>query len=311
MISIVIPLYNKEKQIANTLQSVFAQTFQEYEIVIVNDGSTDRGVEIVKQIKDSRIRLIEQKNQGVSVARNTGIQEANYEYIALLDADDEWKPTYLDTQVDLIRSFPECSVYACAYEFKYSNKTEPLILTKLPFSGEKGMLTNYFEVASCSHPPLWTSAIIVRKESIISVGGFPKGVTSGEDLLVWAKLATHYKIAYNKPSLVYFHHPESVYDRPPRIEMDGDFVHSQLLLLYNNAEKNIKYQLRKYIGRWNEMRTVIFIEAGFRGKAFFSLLKIIIYKGISNKVFFLGFMILSPSTIQKRITKHIRNAKKK
>ena len=91
MISVVIPLYNKEKQIKRTIQSVLTQTFQDFEIVIVNDGSTDNSTIEVEKIKDSRIRLIHQENAGVSAARNKGIEEAKYELIALLDADDEWK----------------------------------------------------------------------------------------------------------------------------------------------------------------------------------------------------------------------------
>ena len=94
MISVVIPLYNKEEQIADTLQSIFAQTFQDFEIVIVDDGSTDNSVEEVEKFDDSRIRLIHQTNAGVSAARNRGIEEARGELIAFLDADDEWKPEY-------------------------------------------------------------------------------------------------------------------------------------------------------------------------------------------------------------------------
>ena len=92
MISVVIPLYNKEKQIKRTLQSVLTQTFQDFEIVIVNDGSTDNSTIEVEKIKDSRIRLIHQENAGVSAARNKGIEEAKYELIALLDAKTNiWK----------------------------------------------------------------------------------------------------------------------------------------------------------------------------------------------------------------------------
>ena len=87
MISVVIPLYNKEKQIRKTLQSVLTQTFQDFEIVVVNDGSTDNSAIEVEKVKDPRIRLIHQQNAGVSAARNKGIEEARYELIAFLDAD--------------------------------------------------------------------------------------------------------------------------------------------------------------------------------------------------------------------------------
>ena len=94
MISVVIPLYNKEKYIKRAIESVLNQTFQKFEIIVVNDGSTDKSAEIVQNIKDPRIRLINQKNAGVSAARNRGIQEAKYEYIAFLDADDFWEKIF-------------------------------------------------------------------------------------------------------------------------------------------------------------------------------------------------------------------------
>ena len=101
IISVVIPLYNKEKKIEYTLKSVFTQTFQNFEIVIVDDGSTDNSVEEVEKFTDSRIRLIHQTNAGVSAARNRGIEAASGELIAFLDADDVWMPEYLATQYGL------------------------------------------------------------------------------------------------------------------------------------------------------------------------------------------------------------------
>src|SRR5699024_6424946 len=95
MFSIVIPLYNKELSITNTLQSVLNQTFTDFEVVIVNDGSTDNSVEKVEAFNDPRIRLIHQANAGVSAARNKGIEEANYDWISFLDADDLWMENHL------------------------------------------------------------------------------------------------------------------------------------------------------------------------------------------------------------------------
>ena len=106
MISVIIPLYNKEKQVAHTLESVLSQTFQRFEIVVVNDGSTDNSVAEVEKIGDSRIRLIHQKNGGVSAARNRGIEDSKYELLAFLDADDEWKPEYLEAQYNLFEKYP-------------------------------------------------------------------------------------------------------------------------------------------------------------------------------------------------------------
>ena len=146
MISVVIPLYNKEKQIKRTLQSVLTQTFQDFEIVIVNDGSTDNSTIEVEKIKDSRIRLIHQENAGVSAARNKGIEEAKYELIALLDADDEWKNKYLEVQYDLYKKYPKCDIFACNYEFvNEKHDISPTIIKKLSFKENDGILNNYFE----------------------------------------------------------------------------------------------------------------------------------------------------------------------
>ena len=143
-ISVVIPLYNKEKQIAHTLQSVLNQTFQDFEIVIVDDGSTDGSVAEVEKFSDSRIRLIHQKNAGVSAARNRGIEAAKGDLIAFLDADDVWMPEYLATQYHLSQKYPDCNVFACNYEFRDTEgKVTPTIIRKLPFTREDGILSNY------------------------------------------------------------------------------------------------------------------------------------------------------------------------
>ncbi|MDE7180535.1 MAG: glycosyltransferase [Muribaculaceae bacterium] len=184
MISVVIPLYNKASFIEETLRSVFNQSYANYEIIVVDDGSTDNGPEIVGQLKNARLRLISQPNSGVSVARNTGIREARGEYIAFLDADDIWKPDYLQTQNDLITRYPQCDVFVTKYEFMNENgQVTPVPINKLPFSSEDGLLTNYFQVAACSYPPIWTGCVVVRKKVFEEIGYFPKGIKLGEDLI--------------------------------------------------------------------------------------------------------------------------------
>lgn len=112
MLSVVIPLYNKEHTILRTLYSVVTQTYSDFEIIIIDDGSTDRSVQLIEsRIDDSRVRIISQENQGVSAARNRGVAEAKYPYIAFLDADDEWLPTYLDKVKEAIGVFPEAGMY--------------------------------------------------------------------------------------------------------------------------------------------------------------------------------------------------------
>jgi glycosyltransferase involved in cell wall biosynthesis len=201
MISVIIPLYNKERQIADTLRSVFAQTYDDYEVVVVDDGSTDGSAAVVAAVSDTRIRLIHQSNAGVSAARNRGIAEARGELIALLDADDEWKPDYLATQMRLVSEYPQCDVFATNYEFRNERgEVTPTIIRRLPFTTESGVLTNYFDVAAHSNPPICSISIMARKSALEAVGGFPIGVVSGEDLLTWARLACRYQMAWTNSS---------------------------------------------------------------------------------------------------------------
>lgn len=303
MISVVIPLYNKEKQIACTLQSVFEQTFQNFEIVIVDDGSTDNSVEEVEKFDDSRIRLIHQTNAGVSAARNRGIEEASGELIAFLDADDVWMPEYLATQYGLYQKYPECSVYACNYEFRDSEgKVTPTIIRKLPFEGEDGILSNYFEVASCSHPPICSISIMVKKTAIQAIGGFPLGIKSGEDLLTWARLAVSGTIAYSRKSLAMFIRDEGLFnkDQQLRVPEKEDIVGQELKKLYNINRHIIG--LNKYVALWHKMRTRIFIDKKDRRKAIKECLISMKYN-MNVKILVFLVLIFLPSSFSRKVFK--------
>lgn len=314
MVSVIIPLYNKEKQIAHTLQSVLNQTFQDFEVVIVDDGSTDGSVAEVEKFCDSRIRLIHQENAGVSAARNRGIEEAKSDLIAFLDADDEWKSEYLATQYHLSQKYPDCSVFACNYEFRDTEgKVTPTIIRKLPFTGEDGILSNYFEVASCSHPPLWTSAIMVKTQIIQDIGGFPVGIPSGEDLLTWARLAIQNNIAYS-----YF--PMAIYNTrneqertlsdlrrtaPPDLRSIKDKVGTVLQHLYkNHQDDDQKKQLAMYVAFWYKMRAVVNLNLNYRFAAIKCACKSLVFNKKNVNVYFLILLSLFvPYSFVKRILK--------
>lgn len=302
MISIVIPLYNKEKQIAHTLQSVFAQTFQDFEIVIVDDGSTDNSVKEVKKFNDPRVLLIQQSNAGVSAARNRGIEEARGELIAFLDADDEWKPEYLATQSGLYQKYPECSVYACNYEFRDSKgNVTPTIIRKLPFEGEDGILSNYFEVASCSHPPLCTSAVVIKKSAIQAIGGFPVGIKSGEDLLTWARLAVETNIAYSTRPLAIYNMGEGyiLSNLPPRRQDVGDPVGKELVKLLDRYPD--KKALKQYISHWHKMRASVAVRCGETMEVMKEVFLALKYNVLNLKVIFFFFLMLLPSKLRAYI----------
>lgn len=120
--TVIIPLYNKENYTENTLKSILNQTFTDYEVLIVNDCSTDKSVEKVKPFLSDKIKLIEHStNKGLSASRNTGINNSNANYITYLDADDLWKPMFLETVYQLITDFPEAKIFGTNYEEVYSN----------------------------------------------------------------------------------------------------------------------------------------------------------------------------------------------
>lgn len=301
MISVVIPLYNKEKQIAGTLHSVLAQTFQDFEVVIVNDGSTDRSAEVVKMLDDHRIRLINQNNAGVSAARNRGIAEAYGEFVAFLDADDEWSVDYLSTQYMLTQEYPQCDVFVTNYSFKdeYGQLTHTRI-NGLLIKKESGILTNYFKVASISNPPICASSVMVRKKAIKDVGGFPMGIVTGEDLLVWAKLAAKYNIAYTKKVCAFYYVPLKGTDRidPKDMSIKNDIVRIELKkMLKSNKPENFK----RYLSFWDKMRAVINLRKGERREALNYCLKSVGNDPFNYKAWILMGLCLSPNKFIKKL----------
>lgn len=267
MISIIIPLYNKEASIATALRGVLAQTYQDFEVVVVDDGSTDGGAAVVETFEDPRIRLIRQENAGVSAARNRGIAEARGEHVAFLDADDEWMPEYLETQHKLTEKYSHCDVFVTNYEFH----NEDGVVTKttinnLSFATEDGVFENYFEVAIASTPPICSISIMMRIEIIRSIGGFPVGVTLGEDLLTWARLACKYRIAYTKkPLAIYNFRTQKQLVTPRRAPDKDDVVGRELHNLYQQYPSI--QSLDAYIALWHKMRMVTYVRLNMKKEA--------------------------------------------
>lgn len=300
MISVVIPLYNKERQIADTLRSVLQQSFQNFEIVVVNDGSTDGSVAAAESVQDERICIIHQENAGVSAARNRGIAEARYELIAFLDADDRWKPDYLQTQYELTQKYSECSVFACNYEFVHADgSVHPTIIHKLPFEGTDGILSNYFEVASCSHPPICSISIMVRREAIQSIGGFPIGIKSGEDLLTWARLACREQITYSRRHLAEFHVEGYLRgEKPKRRPDETDLVGKELSLLLADSEQR---GARAYLSLWYKMRASIYLRLEESLPCIKECVKSLRYSPFNVKVVAMVVLACMPIKIRKLI----------
>ncbi len=308
-ISVVIPLYNKRTTILRALNSVFDQTYLPEEIIVVNDGSTDGSEQIVANLSHPLVKLINQINEGVSESRNRGIAEAKGDWIAFLDADDEWMPEYLKTIKLLSEKYSQCDILATGYFFQhYSGVRKGTVLRKLPFKGEDGILSNYFEVAVNSHPPFCSCSVIVKKESIKSIGGFPLKIHSGEDLLTWAKLACHYDIAYCiNPQVIYYLNPAGNTDKRSSGPPEFDLVSIELNKLKNNCTKHPKKHLTHFIAHWHKMRASIFIRIlNKKSQALKEIRKSILVNPLNIKIYILLCMIILPKRIIDKLFQ-IRN----
>lgn len=181
-ISVVIPLYNKEREIGHTLRSVLAQRTPPLEVIVVDDGSTDASADVVRRDGSPTVRLIAQTNRGVSAARNRGIREARGRYVALLDGDDRWHPDYLTEIFRLMAAYPECGAYATSF---FIQSVEGLVQADTP-RGEGPV--DFFREA-LERYVLIPSVTTLRRDLVLEAGGFPEGMKLGEDQYLWTKIA--------------------------------------------------------------------------------------------------------------------------
>lgn len=276
MFTVIIPLYNKEKYIQRTLESVLSQSFEEFEVIVVNDGSTDDSIKIITQMKDDRIKIINQKNQGVSEARNTGIKNAEYEMIALLDADDTWDSKFLETLYRLIKEFPEAGLYYSNYKFVNGEDQK---IEELEDEIKGNLVEDYFAFSK-KNIPICASSVVIPKNVFVELGGFPKEFSRGEDLYLWTLIALRYQIVYTNyiGGFYYRNIPDSLTRKKQILEKSFASVAEELYFKYREFaydEKSFKAYMypiilskSKYLiedNKTKEARKIIRKYFGFNG----------------------------------------------
>lgn len=200
MFSVVIPLYNKEEYILRAVESVLSQSFGDFELIIVDDGSSDKSLDVVENIPDPRIRIIQQSNQGVGAARNTGMAKAKYDWIALLDADDAWSPFHLAELVEIINAFSLSKMVST----KVLQLDTSISITDIEKNTPSVIrVANYFEEAAKDIAIIHSSSVAIRKEVFNEIGGFSDN-KMGEDLEYWAKIALSYPVAISDKVTSYY-----------------------------------------------------------------------------------------------------------
>jgi glycosyltransferase involved in cell wall biosynthesis len=208
--TVIIPLYNKEKYIENAIKSVLNQTFTDFNLLIINDFSTDKSVEIASKYISDTVEIIHhEKNAGLAAARNTGIKNSNSNYITYLDADDLWKPTFLESIFQLIQNFPEARIFGTNYEEVWDN------IIKIPHNGSEILAIdftgyiNFFKI-NVKQGIYNHGSVCFHKEVFEKVGFYNEKINFSEDLDFNIRANYNFKLAYdNSVQMRYFMQTEN------------------------------------------------------------------------------------------------------
>ena len=188
-----MPLYNKAPYVRKAVESVVGQTYADWELVVVDDGSTDGGGEVVQAAGDPRVRLLRQENAGVGAARNRGVAESTAHLVCFLDADDWWEPTFLEEMAALIDRHPDAGIYGTSYYIVKDGRRRvaPIGVDRNFREGEIDYCRVYARTLCM---PLWTGAVCMPRTVFDEAGGFPTGVKLGEDFLLWVHVALRHPV---------------------------------------------------------------------------------------------------------------------
>ena len=200
--SVIVPLYNKALFVRKALTSIEAQTYRNFELIVVNDGSTDGSAAIAEAYLKNRTkldyRILNQSNSGVAAARNNGVVVSKGEFVCFLDADDWWEPDFLEEMDKLIHEYPDAVIYCTNYVYYKPGKTHVV------FDIPRGYI-NYPEVyIRTGAMPITSNTVSISRRVFDEMRGFPVGIKLGEDFLLWAKTALHYKVAFCEKPLAYY-----------------------------------------------------------------------------------------------------------
>jgi len=198
--SVVIPLYNKEDFIEDSIKSVLNQTYNDFEIIIINDGSTDNSLSLVNSIKDDRIQVINKENTGLSATRNTGIKLAHANYIAFLDADDLWMDDFLQTIFNLIKINTSIKIFATKAKI-LTQKKGIVFDAKIFNKRNQKILTRFFELTKFH---VNASSLVIDKNVFNKVGYFNESVNYAEDEEFLIRCKTDFDFVYYKEPKMYY-----------------------------------------------------------------------------------------------------------
>lgn len=239
--SIIIPLYNKEAFIEDTLQRIIKQSFSDFEVIVIDDGSSDDSLAKAKTIHDERIHIYTQENQGASVARNEGIAKATGSYIALLDADDFWEYNHLETLKECIDAFPEAGLFCTNYKINYNDAFVQNATFNFEYKDECLLIPDFFSAHIINFIPS-SSSTAFTKEDFLALGAYNVDLRTGQDTDLWIRFGLHHDIAFNPKITMCYNHFDS--NSLSRSNYNQDRYN--LISAYTQQEKNHP-SLKRYL----------------------------------------------------------------
>jgi len=245
MFSVIIPLYNKAPYVAKAIESVLGQTYRDFEVIVIDDGSTDQSLEVAKTFENKSITIISQPNSGVSTARNNGVKLAKHPYICFLDADDWWHPTFLEEMKRLITDFPDAGIYGSGY-YIVKNGQERIAPIGVPQGFERGII-DYCEVyAKTLCMPLTSISVVIPKHIFDEEKGFKSQLKFGEDFDLWIRIALKHKVILVNKSLAYYNQDVDVNNRGVAVHKTYSPVNHFIFYLdylYDNEKNNHRLKI--------------------------------------------------------------------
>ena len=300
-ISVIIPVYNGAKTIKKTIQSVLNQTFQDLELIVINDGSTDHTLSVIEEISDPKIKVYSYPNAGVSHARNQGISHAQGEYISFIDADDLWTPDKLELQYQALVNNPSAQI---AYSWMdWIDEDDRFLRPAARMSLEGNIYANLLVIdfIGCGSNPL------ILQQSLLEVGGFDPHLRGGEDWDLWIRLAARYGfVCVRSPQILYRQVATSVSKDISLMEkdclkvIDKSFQAAPINLQYlksyalGNLYKGMLY--RSLSDNWSDSLSDSLSETSDRSNIFIVLKYI--YLSIKNDPSFLKAKVVGKIVLQ-------------
>lgn len=242
--SVIIPLYNKAPYVEKALRSVLAQTFTDFELVVVDDGSKDGSAEVAERLLAGQksagrpYQLMRQANAGVSTARNNGVAASQGEYVCFLDADDWWEPGFLEGMDGLIKDFPEAGLYCTNFYYVHNGRNQ--VKLDIP----TGYINYCREYARSMCMVASSSSSCMKRTIFDEMGGFKSGLKLGEDFDLWVRVALKHGTAFQNTPLVYFNNDLPVSHRATH-HLHAPEHHMLWNLDYLEEEEEVNHDLKQ------------------------------------------------------------------